>query len=234
MRIFINERRAKSLGRLGKITANVGFGLAIAAMVAAFLLMSREVYILLLPLGLAFGGTLLAQIGQILYTRWGRHPRTDEMLDAALKGADERVSIFHYALGASHAMISPAGVFALMPVPDSGLVQYQDKRWWLTTPRRGFLQRGGKRTLPDLTQEARTEAGKLKARLLRHLPSSSHLEVRPMIVFVHPEAELDTEHAPELTTHIKKLKELVRRLPKKPSLTSDEVDHLAEVVHLKS
>jgi len=62
------------------------------------------------------------------------------------------------------------------------------------------------------------------------LPEITDISARPILVFVSKDALVKVDHAPVLTVHIKKLKSVIRRLPKMKSLDAVEIERLAKVV----
>ncbi len=181
----------------------------------------RPPYRVDLVLGLFLIGILSSQIGQPMRNRWDRQPRIDEILDGALKGLDQRFAIFHYSLGARHLLICPGGVFALIPRGEHGIIEYNDGNWTRTTRKGSLFRRAGTRNIRGIEREADAEVDRANSRL--DLPFS----VRPLFVFMHSKAEMNVRQAPELASHLKKLKSSIRRLPKAETLAERQIAELA-------
>jgi hypothetical protein len=223
MRRFANERMIRRNSTVGTILTFGGIGLMIGAVVLA--LKARELFSITLMV--SFAGLVLSQIGNTQRTRWGKHPRMDEILDDALKGLDERYSLFHYLLGASHALITPSGVYALSTTAVEGKILFREGKWWRERPaRRGRPPR--LQTLAEPAAQTEGEAQRLERDLRRRLDREDLPTVKPILVFVHPAADLEADEAPFTSVHVKKLKHFVRSLPKAKTLTLTEVTSLIE------
>lgn len=178
-------------------------------------------------LGLFFVGMIASQIGLPMRNRWDRHPRFDEVLDSSLKGLDERFSIYHYSLRGSHALFCPGGVFAILPRLEDGKIEYRDGNWLQTRLRRGRLRRAGIRKMVGVDRDASTEADRLRRNLVKQLGSDETPAVRPFVVFLHSGAEVRPDGAPTPAAHLKKLKDVLRKLPKGPTLSESQLARLS-------
>ncbi|MFQ5921948.1 MAG: hypothetical protein ACE5M4_03825 [Anaerolineales bacterium] len=217
MRQYIDLAKVKRNARLARILSFGGLGIMGLGLLISF----RPPYRIDLVLGLFLTGILASQIGQPMRNRWDRQPRTDEILDGALKGLDQRFAIFHYSLGARHVLICPGGVFALIPRVEDGKIEYADGHWTRTTSKGGLFRRAGTRSIRGIEREVVAEVDRANSRL--NLPFS----VRPFIVFLHSNAETNVREAPALASHSKKLKTSVRRLPKAETLSGGQIAQLA-------
>ncbi len=222
MQRYLDAARVRRYSRLGNGLSLSGLVLMIASIVLAFT--RQEEFTLILAA--SFSGLTLSQIGMLLRNRWGRHPRMDELLDEALKGLDERYAIFHYLLGASHALFSPAGAFALCTSDADGEIHYRDGTWVRIRPRPGLLSKTRAQRLPDPAGQVNADARRMTRQLQRLLNLETELPVRPILVFVHPEAQLVVEGAPFPAVHLKKLKAYLRSLPRARGLTAEQIASL--------
>ena len=109
----------------------------------------------------------------------------------------------------------------MIPRVEDGLINYSDGSWTRTTGKSGLLRRAGTRRIRGIEQEAASEVDRATSSL--NLPFA----VRSFIVFLHAGAEMEVREAPELVTHIKKLKSAIRKLPKAQSLSERQVEKLA-------
>jgi hypothetical protein len=216
MRQHIDSKKVKRNARLARILSFGGLGIMGLGLLISF----QPPYRIDLVLGLFLVGIFASQIGLPMRNRWDRRPRIDEILDSALKGLDQRYAIFHYLLGARHVLISPGGVFAVIPRVENGLIKYSDGHWTRTTNKSGLLRRAGTRRIRGIEPEIASEVDRASSRL--NLPFA----VRPLIVFLHAGAEMDVREGPELATHLKKLKSALRKLPKAQSLSEQQVEQL--------
>ncbi|MEW6566978.1 MAG: hypothetical protein AB1449_02190 [Chloroflexota bacterium] len=222
MQRYIDAPKVRRYGKLGSVLSFGGLALMIAGIVLAFA--RREEFFLILAT--SFSGLTLTQLGTLLRNRWGRHPRMDELLDDALKGMDDRYAIFHYLLGAAHALFCSAGVFALCTSDVDGEISYQGGVWIRLRPKPGLLSRSRVQRLPDPAAQIRSDVARLRRTIARQLSLEGDLAVLPILVFVHPQAEVRAEGAPFPAVHIKKLKPYLRSLPKTRGLTPEQVSAL--------
>jgi hypothetical protein len=221
MRRYLHETKVKNYARLGRVLGYGGLGV----MGMGFVLSLRQSYDVTQVFTTFLLGMLASQIGLPLVNRWGRHPRIDEVLDGALRGLDTRHALFHYSLGVDHALICPGGVFALIPRTEAGRIEYGPDGWLRTRrPRRG---QGRPRKLRGLERAAEVELSALRRRLTRLLGSQAPPEVGAILVFLHSQAEVVEQGAPLPAVHVKKLKGMLRKLPKRPSLGEQAIEQLA-------
>ena len=202
MQGYIDQRKVARNATIGKI---VWFG-GLGVMAIGLLLSFRQPYDINLVFALFLVGMVGSQIGMPMYNRWGRSPRIDEVLDSGLRGLDSRFAIFHYALGADHALVSPAGVFALIPRLDDGQIEFSDGQWYQTRGRRGLLRRGGTRAIRGLDRYIDTEPERLQRKLSRVTDSENPISIGAMVVFLHSEAKVNESGVPVPSMHIKRLK----------------------------
>ncbi len=224
MRQYIDLKMIKRWTSLSKVLIFLGLGLLIGAFIMTF----REPQVSNQFLIMSIIGVICSQAGLAINNKWGAKPRSDEIIDEALKGLDNRYEIYHYKLGTSHALLSPAGAFALVPHYEDGEISYDGEKWFSRRTKRRLLRRSGKRSLGDLQKNAEAEARSMQNALRRALPDMSEISVHPMLVFVNPDSLVKVDGTPLHAVHVKKLKSLIRRLPKVKSLTAEELEVLAK------
>ncbi len=222
MQRYINVRRIDRLRQVSKILTFGGIGL----MVVALLISLRAAANTGMALGLSVVGLASSQLGTVMIRRWPDRGRSDQLLDAALKGLDHRHFLYHYLLGCQHALFTPRGTMALFAVSEPGLFEVRDGVLWKTKVKRG-VPTGNPAAMPSLATQATQEAAELQRTLDRRLEAQATRDILPVIVFVHPEARLHADGASPPSVHLKKLKEFVRNVPRHSPLTNDEAGALS-------
>ncbi|HEX9798360.1 MAG TPA: hypothetical protein VGA52_15365 [Anaerolineales bacterium] len=231
MRRYLNAPRIQRNHNTGRFMVFSGLALLAGGFIYS-LRNQEEVNLVLL---IAVLGTLTAQFGLAMINRWGKSPREDERLDAAVKGLDDRWATLHYAGPTNHILIGPAGIFALVARADSGQLNYEDGSGWSQDrPPGGLLRRGGLRQLRGVTEGATSAARNVQVLLDNHLESETKFQARPLLIFLHDEADLrfKPEQAPIPAVHFKKVKDWLRKQPKADTLSPETTAELAEALGL--
>ncbi len=223
MRRIRNDRLIRRYSVIGRVLLFGGLGI-----LGAGFLVSLSAPAAVLPfVFVAVAGMLTSQIGIAMMARWSRGPRLDEVIDAGLKGLDDRYTVVHYTLGSSHTLIAPSGIYALVPVVEDGSFRPSGGGWTRSLPRRGRLRPAREEAMSDLARRARREVDILRRSLTRRGGEPYASAARPLLLFVSPMAQVDAP--PELeppAVHIKKLKEWLRHQPRHASLRPEDVSAL--------
>ena len=219
---YLNEPYVRRRRGIGRWTMYGGIALSIGAVVLIF----QNESAFLLSLTGVLVGTLLSQVGMVIYGRFGREPRMDEVLDGVMKGLDDEYALFHYYLGTDHALFTPAGPYAILPKLEEGEIIFEDGSWFQITEKKFPIRRTAKKSLAKIDKEALGAASSFQKKLERILPEHD-LEVKPIIVFLNPQANLGSHETDILVVHGKKLKQALRRLPRGKTLSQEELEQLA-------
>ena len=202
----------------GRVISFGGLGILVLALIASLI---RPTSIgVILPFSLV--GMAMSQAGSIYMARWNKRGRADLVLDEALKGLDGRYTLCHFLLGTQHVLFGPPGIVALVPRNDVGLVEYEDGRWWITGYRKGQLH-GRRREIVGLADEAQAAVQRLGRKLAKLSPDHAEWTLTPIVVFISDGTRVEAEGSSPAAVHAKKLKELVRRLPRGPSPSGAEM-----------
>lgn len=225
MKISINN---KLINRNKKITQFTLYGsLALLALGFIWTIRNPEPskslngYIILLP------AYLLVQISIFMANRWGKSPRPDEIVAQALKGLDDKFTLYIYTTDVPHLLTGPIGVWILNLYHQSGEISYNpDKHKYKQKGgpnliARNFSQEG----LPNITKNSAS----LKKEFIAYLKKNSihydeNLEV--INIFFSENAKIKTKGAPDIILKSDKLKEYVRKNTKKSSTLFEKVQLL--------
>jgi hypothetical protein len=232
LKIYRNEKLIKRNARIGQIASLGGLGILILGMVI-------NIYrqdLIEVALGSLLLGFLLSQVGIFFGNRWGRRPLPDERIDAALKGFDDRWSIYHYCSPVNHLLVGPGGIWVLLPYYQQGKITYNKGRWsasggglirWYM---RFFFQEGLGR--PEL--EAVDEVKVMKRFVDSSVTEIQKAEIQALLVFTHENVEIDApEDAPADAVKIKDLKEFIRKQAKRTSLAITKVETITQAIEQK-
>jgi hypothetical protein len=228
MRIVTNERLVKRNATLGRYSLLAGTVLLIGALVINLLAFTRpeDTTILFYVIAAFFVGFALTNIGTLFNNRWGRRP--DKGLTDALKGLDDRYTLYNYRLGASHVLSGPGGLVVFVPKYQTGPIVYDGKRWQNPGARRLMFGLFNPDPLGNPILEA---AGEVQAftKFAKKRGLESPLVPQAMVVFLHPRAEISAKSAPLPVLHVKQLKDTVRKLPRDVAATPAQLSRLEEV-----
>jgi len=224
MKIISNQKLVKRNQKIGQITTFASLGILALGLYLSF----TQVYISWSFLALMVG-FILSQIGIFYGSRWGRSPRPDESITAALKGLDDKYSLYHYSSPVSHLLIGPAGIWILSPYYQKGTITYNEhkKRW---------VQKGGNLYMKIFAQEGMgrpdLEIQRLKEDMEKYikktLPDTTFPEIQTALVFTNETTQVEADNAPAPTLHIKKLKDFIRRQAKENLLNQELITILEE------
>jgi len=223
MQLALNQRLIKRYSLVGNILFFGGLAGAILVLILSF---TRPQETLALT-GVALGAFVFAQIGISFVNRYGRHPRIDELISDSLKGLDGRFTLFHYLIGFEHVLIGPSGVLILIPRNEAGSVTYDEGMWWQTLAKGGLFRRAGRRPIRSLDRDA-DHAVSAVERALRLTVGEVQPVIKPVLVFYHADAKVDVPDSPLLAVHVKKLKSVVRKMPKETTLPEPAIETLLE------
>jgi len=226
MRVVTNEKfiaRNASIGRYAGLLSIVVLGAGV------YLTFAHPEWVTF-TFALLIVGFLLSQIGIYFGNRWAKLPRVDTQITAALKGMGRSYTIYHYATPASHLLVGPGGVFVIVSRFQRGRITYDKGKWrqhgnLLLWYWRIFGQEGIGR--PDL--EIKTEVEAVDKLLRENLPAEDYEALRPIktiLVFTHPEAQIEADDAPVPTVKIEDLKATVKRLAKNTRLTGEQLKRI--------
>jgi hypothetical protein len=213
MKIIKNEKLIDRNSKIGQYTSLGALVILFGGMYISF---SKPELFTLSIIALLVGFTM-TQVGMYYGNRFGRHPRPDEQLDAALKGISDDFSLYHYTTPVSHLLVGPSGVWILMPYHQKGKVVFKNNKWKGSGG--GFLQSYmrifGQESLgrPDL--ETANEVFKLEKFFKKKFQEGEQLPtISAALVFLDPDVEIDSEGSPLPAMQVKKLKDFARKVAK--------------------
>jgi hypothetical protein len=215
-------RRNQQLGNDGQIG---GMLILVGGFAASYFLPNR----LELPYIALIAGFILVNIGASFNNRWGRIPPPDQAVDDLLKGLDDHYTLVHFRLGADHALFTPNGILAILAKYERGLITYDGKKWRQTGVS-SLLKFFGTEALGNPVLDAEAEAAALTKKLRKILQTDDVPPVQPVVAFVYEKTRVECDTAPLPVLHGSKLKEYVRRMPKQPALTPEQMQQVIEIV----
>ncbi len=229
MNIIRNEKLIKRNAMIGRVVSIVSLAILGAGMFITF----RQPEQIGLSLSALLVGFILSQMGIYYTNRWGRSPRPDQQIDAALKGFGKQYSLYHYTTRASHVLVGPAGLWVLIPKHQRGTIKYTRKRW----RKRGggilgaylalFAQEGLGR--PEFEIASETDA--LRRQLKKLLPEDYAVPpIEAALVFTHPEVDIQADEAPTPTLSAKKLKDHLRKVAKEKPVSATDVQVIKDAL----
>ena len=224
MKIVTNEKLIRRNTRIAQIASLSGLVVLIGGLIISF---SRE-ELINVSFAALLVGFILSQIGIYFTNRWGRRPRPDEALNQALKGFDNKYSLYHYSTPASHLFVGPAGIWVILTRHQRGAITYSKGRWrlrgggFVQAYLRIFAQENIGR--PDL--ELMNEISNVQKYLSKRLPDGGVPPIEPVLVFMHDNAEIqisEEDNPPVTTIKIAKIKEFLRKTAKGKPISLDRV-----------
>jgi hypothetical protein len=229
MRLVTNEPLIKRNAAIGKYAATAGLIILIGGLAVSFFGRDNP-QLQLIPFYTLIIGFVLSNIGIYFSNRFVREPRADKTIEAALKGLDDKYQLYNFRLPAPHVLICPSGIFALVPKFQAGVVVWDGKRW----KHKGaniLLSLFGQEGLADPNAEAAAEANGV-ARYLAKKIGDDVPPVQAIVVFYNPNVTIEASNPPIPALHTKQLKEHIRKLPKGPTLTAEQIAKLDEALSL--
>jgi len=228
MKIVKNEQLIKRNGRIGQWTSLGALGVLGIGMYLSFQRPDLFVY----SIAALIAGFAMTQVGMYFSNRWGRSPRPDEQLDAALKGLPGDMTIYHYVSPVSHLLIGPAGLWIFQPYHQRGKVTYYKNRWRLSGG--GFMQAYmtifGQEGIGRPDAEISNEIELVKRFYSKQLTELEIPEIHAALVFTNDQAEVDATDAPLPVMKLKQLKEFVRQKAKEKTIDSSILEKLKSLL----
>ncbi len=222
MRIISNDKVIRRNTRLGNYLSLGSVVVLVGGLILSFLGPAQYISYSFLALLLGF---IMSQIGIFFTNRYGRKPRNDEAISAALKGLDDKYSLYHYMTPVSHLLVGPAGVWVLIPYLQTGTITFDErKNRWHQKGGNLYLKIFAQESLgrPDL--EVTASQTDMERFLQKNMPEEADVkdDVNSAIIFLNEKATVDADNAPTPTMHIKKLKDFVRRKAKEAPYSMDK------------
>jgi hypothetical protein len=166
-------------------------------------------YLILIP------SYILVQVSIYLANRWGKSPRPDEVISLALKGLDDKYSLYTYTTGVPNLLVGPIGIWILNPYHHSGEISFNSSK-------NKYIQKGGPNILAKyFSQEGLPNISKNSAALKADIRSyfskngiQTDEEPQVINIFSSDDVILKIKNAPEVSLKSKKLKDLIRKAAK--------------------
>lgn len=220
MRVTTNPKLIQRRGRLGMIASFGGIAVLAAGMFASF----RQEYVWVSLAALVIG-FILAQFGSYNLRRYGRSPRPDQVLEAAMKGFDDRYHLYAWTLPVPFALLSPQGIYTFTTRDQTGQISVTGATWRARFSLTRLLTMFSQEGLGNPTADAQAHASKLSEWIKSKLPDMT-AEVRPVIVFIDGRARLEVNEPIVPVLDTEGIKKWLRGSGKGPYLKSADLKAL--------
>jgi hypothetical protein len=225
MRIVTNQKTIKRNRKIGQFATLGSLGILAVGFIISI---NPDPSLFLWALLALMVGFMLSQIGIYYGNRFGRTPRYDERLNQALKGLDEKYTLYHYMTSVPHLLVGPAGIWVLAAFGQRGTISYDaNRKRWIQVGGNVFLKLFGQENLGRPELEVKSQLLDLSKQLDADLPQVPLPAAKAVLVFTDPKAEVaDVDEAPILAVHAEKLKDFVRRMARETPAPLDAIQTL--------
>lgn len=230
MRIITNEKLIKRNAAIGKYAtfASLGaMGLGIFLVVSNF--NNQDSSMILFAYVALIASMLITNIANYYTRNFGGNPRPDQIIENAFKGSDNRYALYQYRLPASHVLVCHAGVFVLVTKSIGGVSEWDGKRW----KQKGGSMLGsffGQDVIGNPNSDVLADTQSVAKFLAKKIGDENLPPIQGIIVFYNANAQVEAKNAPIPAMHVKQLKEYVRKLPKGPTLSNEQLAKLDEAL----
>jgi hypothetical protein len=179
-----------------------------------------------------FLGITVWQISVYFTNRWGAKVCPYELIASALKGLEDKYTLYHFSTPVNHLLAGPTGLWVVVPILSGGRVSYTNGRWnqkGVNAFFKFFSQ--DKLGRPDV--EAQIEITDLMRAMKKQAIQIDPALIKPVAMFFNPKVELSTEDAPILCLASGKVKDYLRKLPKSQVVPPELLQSLRRIVTIK-
>ncbi len=210
MKIIRNDKKIERSRKIAKYTL---WGNIILAIVLVYILWQAPDQFFIF-IGGTFAMLILSQISIYYSSRFGRSPRTDELLTNAFKGLSDLYTLYHYIAPAPHVLVGPTGVWVILPYAQTGTITYnQTKKRW-QQPRRNLLNSFFGENLGRPELDARYATEDIQRHLAKKLGAENLPPVQAVLIFTARDVTVQSEGCPVPAMPLEKAKDFFRRKPK--------------------
>ena len=225
MRTFRNDKFIQKRAHLGRYVSLFGLGVLVLGLLISF---TAPEFIGLSFLTLIIG-FIASQVGIYYGNRYARLDRPDEVLSKALKGFDDRYTLYQYTTPAGNVLVTPNACYVFAIKMQSGPIAYQAGKWQHGIGWKRLFKAFAQEGLGNPGNDVELEVDALKRYLAKHLPGVE-VPIQPVIIFGHANAAVDAGQSPLPAMHVKKLKDWLRGGGKGSTLTPEVHDQLIELI----
>jgi len=226
MKIVTNETYVARNQKIGKY-----FLWGSLAILGVGLYMSFQPSLMLYSYIALLVGFVTSQVSVFYTNRIGVNSRVDHKISAALKGLDNKFTLYHFATPVSHLLVGPAGIWVIMPYHQAGTITYDEKRnRWKQKGGNLFMKLFAQESIGRPDYEVKTAIEDLDRYLTQKLNLQEHPPVQAMLAFYHPNAETQAENAPHPTVLLEKAKDYFRRVVKENPVNMEEIKALQNLL----
>ena len=228
MKIYSNDKLIKRNRKIGNITSILSIAVLGVGMYFSF--KDEDGSYLSLSFASLIIGFLLFQVGNFYMSKWGKSPRPDENLSNALKGLDDRYSLYHYTTPISHLLVGPAGVLCLIPYQQAGSIKFDaSKNKWKQSGGNFFLKAFGGEGLGHPEREVNYTVEDAARFFSKKEIDLGSFTPEPVMVFTNNKVILEAEDSEIPAIMAPKLKDLIRKKAKTTTFP-DELSRIIEKV----
>ena len=229
MNVLTHEKAIRRNAKIGQYASLVSLVILGGGMYVSFVY-PTQLYISFLALLVGF---ILSQVGIYFGNRWGRRPRVDERITAALKGLTKEYTLYHFLTPVNHLLVGPAGVWIIEAYYQRGTIVYEGNKWKqkgggiMLAYLKIFAQEGLGR--PDF--EVKADIDSLTESFKKALVDGQEVPpINAALVFTDERAEIKADGAPMPTIKIEQLKELIRKTAKQNPFPATEIKRITAVL----
>jgi hypothetical protein len=214
MKIYSNEKLIKRNTLIGNITSLSSIAVLGVGMYLSFKDTTGGQYLTITYTCLIVG-FLLFQIGNYFTNRFGKPPRPDQRISQALKGLDDKYSLYHYMTNIPHLLVGPSGIYCLLPYNQMGTISFNtEKNRWKQTGGNFFLKTFGGESLGRPESDSQYTVGDITKFFQKKGVDLGTTIPEPVLVFTNEKASINTEGYEGFAVTSEKLKEFIRKRTK--------------------
>lgn len=223
MVILRDDARVARMAKIGQYISFISMAILLGGLALIFLGDENAIFFQLLALAVGWG---LSQVGLYLQHKYVREPRSDKVLDDALKHVARDGRLYHFALPAPHVLLLPTGVVILHTKYQKGEI-YADGDTW-SQKGVGLRKYFGQEGLGNPSKEAEKLINSMANYIRKNAPEIEEVPMAPIIVFTSKDIEsLDVKKSRIPAMHSSKLKGFLRQQKDKlPPLPMEEYEAL--------
>ncbi len=228
MKIIANNKLINRNKKIGQILTYTAIGVLVLGLILSLNGSVENITYSYLALILGF---LISQFGIYFSNKFGRSPRPDEQVSAALKGLDDRYTLYHYATAVSHLLVGPSGVWVILPFNQKGTITYEKGKyrqkggnWYLKI----FAQEG----LGRPEKEAEYSMDDIRKFFARQMDADKIPTINPLLLFTNSQASVKVVDAPYATVEAEKVKDFLRKKAKDNAFPLEKVEEVNSVIVL--